>query len=199
MILSEYGILLPPSHGFDEERVRIFLLGSFAYLQSARDELTGLPTDDNRLVQRWAWFSLNFYAYNPASTKAEATGLNGNLFDHGSGTITGLGVTFGEYLARLTTKTVDLTLVRPTDDPNRAIITVINQGDTLARGFRVRLWSGTRPLGMVTSTQSLQPHCANQVHLPLTWRTAPASITTQLRIQLLPLPGQFEYDPTDNW
>ena len=199
LMLSEYGILLPPSHGFGEERVRNFLLGTFAYLQTARDERTGLPTDDNRLVQRWGWFSLNFYAYNPAGSKAEQNGLNGNLFDHGSGAITPLGMTFRDYMTRLTTRTVDLALVPSSVSTETTAITIVNQGDAAATGFRLRLWSGTRPVGVITSKQPLAPRCATQLRLPLSWQTVPAGATGNLRVQVLPSSGQFEYDPTDNW
>ena len=199
LMLSEYGILLPPSHGFGEERVRNFLLGTFAYLQTARDERTGLPADDNRLVQRWGWFSLNFYAYNPAGSKAEQNGLNGNLFDHGSGAITPLGTTFRDYMTRLTTRTVDLAVVPSSVSTETIAITIVNQGDAAATGFRLRLWSGTRPVGVITSDQPLAPHCATQLRLPLSWQTVPAGTTGNLRLQVLPRAGQFEYDPTDNW
>lgn len=198
LILSEYGILLPPTFGFDEARVRNFMLGSFAFLQTARDELTGLPTDDNRLVQRWGWFSLNYYAYNPTGTRGERAGLNGNLFDHGSGAITGLGIAFGDYLTRLTTQTVDLALQTVPAGAGATTVTIVNRGDALAPGFRLRLWSGQRMLGTITSTQPVQPHCANQVHLPITWQQRPTAALDPLNIQVLPLSGQFEYDPTDN-
>jgi len=74
--LTEFGILWPfedyddpvnPTHCFLQDefgncftpaRVRQWLLDTFAYLESASDPALGDPGDRDRLVQRWAWYSL---------------------------------------------------------------------------------------------------------------------------------------------
>jgi hypothetical protein len=58
LALTEFGILMPAEYGYPPEVVSAFMRGAFDFLLSARDAATGDPADDNRLVQRWAWFSL---------------------------------------------------------------------------------------------------------------------------------------------
>lgn len=61
--VTEYGILMPASYGFDEERVRAFLLASNDLFANLRDPELGYEKDDNRLVQRWVWFSAGYDLY----------------------------------------------------------------------------------------------------------------------------------------
>jgi hypothetical protein len=88
LIVSEYGILLPPEYGFSHERVRAFMYASFDFFLTATDAELGYPADDNRLVQRWLWYSVSDTVY-PA----------GNLFDPETGQITPLGLAYGSYAA----------------------------------------------------------------------------------------------------
>ncbi len=87
LIVSEYGILMPPDYGFDMARVQDFMWRTFDYFSSAADTSIGFPGDGNRLVQRWCWFSLSDSDY-----------LAGNLVDFNSGQITPLGQDFIAYL-----------------------------------------------------------------------------------------------------
>jgi hypothetical protein len=57
LIVSEFGILMPEEYGFPPEVVGRFLVDTFDYFLTARDEQTGYPGDDNRLVQTFCWFS----------------------------------------------------------------------------------------------------------------------------------------------
>ena len=57
--VTEYGILMPAAYGFDEERVRRFLLGSFDLFSTLTDAELGDPADGGRMVQRWVWFSMD--------------------------------------------------------------------------------------------------------------------------------------------
>jgi hypothetical protein len=203
LYLTEYGLLLSAIHGFDEARVQAFMLGSFGYLSNARGAAIGYPGDENRLVQRWAWFSLNYYAFDPiAGSETGSAGLNGNLFDHSSGAITALGRTFATYTERLYSRTVDLTLqpiITTTSEGAAQQLAIINRGDAVAQGFRLRLWWGRHLLGTVSSTAQVEPHCGNTVTIPLQWLVALDGVTAPLHIQLLPAIGQLEYDPADNW
>jgi len=63
LYITEYGILMPEEAGFTPSRVINFMVGSFDLLDSLRDETLGYPQDDNRLVQRWVWFSTRYYLY----------------------------------------------------------------------------------------------------------------------------------------
>jgi hypothetical protein len=68
LLLTEYGTVLPyyhylfyDSHGrpFDETRAGEFLHGTFDLMLNAADPDVGYPPDENRLVQRWLWYSLD--------------------------------------------------------------------------------------------------------------------------------------------
>ncbi len=96
LIISEYGVLMPELYGFDHERVKRFMYQTFDYLLTATDEELGDPADGNRLVQRWAWYSLNDQPYDPETGQ----GFNGNLFDPVSREITPLGLDYSGYLLR---------------------------------------------------------------------------------------------------
>ena len=90
LAVTEFGILLPPSFGYSPEVVARYLEGTFQWLDAASDPLTGCPTDEYRLVQRWAWFSL-----------ADETFPVANLVDMSSGQLTPAGEAFRRFtLAR---------------------------------------------------------------------------------------------------
>ena len=63
LYITEYGILMPAEAGFTPTRVIDFMVGSFDLLDSLTDEVLGYPQDENRLVQRWVWFSTRYYLY----------------------------------------------------------------------------------------------------------------------------------------
>ncbi|MFQ5610892.1 MAG: hypothetical protein ACE5H9_02020 [Anaerolineae bacterium] len=90
LIVSEYGILMPEDYGFPLERVKRFMYGTYDFMLNARDEQLGYPADDNRLVQRWAWYSL-----------ADDLYPTGNFIDLESGELTSLGHAHQEYIAAL--------------------------------------------------------------------------------------------------
>jgi len=90
LIVSEYGILMPEDYGFPPEVVGRFLVDTFDYFMQARDEQTGYPADDNRLVQTFCWFSATALGW-PTS----------NLFDSATHAITPVGKAFRDYVAAL--------------------------------------------------------------------------------------------------
>lgn len=63
LVITEYGILMPEEYGFPPENVAAFLRDSFDLFDQLRDPDLGYPTDDNRLVQRWVWFSSRYHLY----------------------------------------------------------------------------------------------------------------------------------------
>ena len=85
--ITEYGILMPASYGFDEERVRRFLLASNDLFANLRDPVLGYAEDDDRMVQRWVWFSAGYDLYP-----------TGDLFTR-DGKPTGLMHALSAYLA----------------------------------------------------------------------------------------------------
>jgi hypothetical protein len=87
--VTEYGILLPTEMGFTPSVVSEFMLGSFELFEGLRDPLLGYAADQDRLVQRWMWFSTNFPEL-PA----------GNLFDD-TGQPTPVMDAMTDYLSQL--------------------------------------------------------------------------------------------------
>jgi hypothetical protein len=87
LIVSEYGVLMYEDLGFDYARVRAFMLGTFDYFLSATDGTLGLPSDGNRLVQRWCWYSLS-----------DGTYPTGNLVNRTTGELSALGQDFADYI-----------------------------------------------------------------------------------------------------
>lgn len=96
LIITEYGSLLPycglddlyyDSQGnpFDEARARGFMESGFDLLLTATDPHTGYAPDQNCLVQRWLWYSLDDEAYG------------GQLFGGCSRDPTSLGIAVGAY------------------------------------------------------------------------------------------------------
>lgn len=61
--ITEYGVLMPGEYGFDLERVRRFMLGSFELFLWLQDPALGYGPDGGRLVQRWMWFSTGYPRY----------------------------------------------------------------------------------------------------------------------------------------
>lgn len=59
LALTEFGILMPAEYGFPPEAVAGYLLATMDLLPKLKDPATGYPPDEDRLVQRWAWFSLS--------------------------------------------------------------------------------------------------------------------------------------------
>jgi hypothetical protein len=101
LIITEYGVLMPVEHGLNVQRVNAFMNGTFDYLLRARDDLLGYPADDNHLVQRWLWYSLNDQPYDSET----GNGYNGALFDHRypryPGVLTEFGLNFRRYTWKL--------------------------------------------------------------------------------------------------
>ncbi|HEX7555017.1 MAG TPA: hypothetical protein VF338_00225 [Leptolinea sp.] len=87
LALTEFGILMPPDYGYPLDQVAKYMQDTFHWLQNTQDLATGYPGDDHQLVQRWAWFSLNYDLY-PAP----------NLADLKTNQLTLLGKTFRDYV-----------------------------------------------------------------------------------------------------
>jgi len=66
LLLSELGLLygedVTDEFGvnFTAPRATTFLTKTFSYLAAASDAHIGMPSDNNRLVQQWVWFSVNY-------------------------------------------------------------------------------------------------------------------------------------------
>jgi streptogramin lyase len=92
VIVTEYGVLMPKEYGFTEARVKAFMTNTFQFLSSTTDLALGDPSDGYRLVQRWAWFSLDVQPWDEQTGE----GFNGNLFDPFAGSITTFGLHYAD-------------------------------------------------------------------------------------------------------
>ena len=162
LIVSEYGILMPDSYGFDAERVRAFMLYTFDYFMTAVDAELGYPADGNRLVQRWAWYSLNDRRFEGHTSWS-------HLFDPTSKGITPLGRAYADSVAPLHTPYVDLAPVAlqcdapalgcvALDPTTTLTLTALirNRGNQDVTDVSVRFWGdGAHPIGEVQTLPSL--------------------------------------------
>lgn len=91
LIVSEYGVLYWHDGLEDPQLVQNFMIQTFDYFLNTKDCTIGYPADDCRLVQRWAWYSLD--------DKGTTSGFNqyGALFDPITGRITGTGERYRTY------------------------------------------------------------------------------------------------------
>lgn len=83
LIISEMGVLQPsdyiaPDKETGDQRIEQFMVETFDWLLSAKDPEIGCPADENRLVQRWLWFSLNGSFWDDTNQR----GFNGSLYDY---------------------------------------------------------------------------------------------------------------------
>jgi hypothetical protein len=105
LIITEFGVLFPEDYAdedgrlFSQPRVGAFMTGSFDLMLSETDPDIGYPYDDNRLVQRWAWFSLD-----------HTDVMGGGLFDPDTKELRMLGQYYQDYTSSIS-PTVDLQTV----------------------------------------------------------------------------------------
>jgi len=101
LIISEFGVLMPSEYLGHGDRsagdivVMDFMSQVFDFLRLASDESTGYLEDENHLVQRWLWYSLN----EPYYDFETQTGMNGALFEASDPTqLTVLGRHWKRYM-----------------------------------------------------------------------------------------------------
>jgi hypothetical protein len=93
--ITEYGSLFPPIDPSDINYVNVddsttanFMISTFNFLLYSTDPEIGFIQDNNHLVQRWFWYSLNDYRYN----------FGGTLFDpENDNEITNVGESFKTF------------------------------------------------------------------------------------------------------
>jgi len=94
LIVSEYGILMPTDLGFDESRVEAFMLATFDYFLNTKSNELGYPADENRLVQAWAWYSLDDDHFEGHDSRS-------HLFNPTTKQLTALGRAYRDYTSSL--------------------------------------------------------------------------------------------------
>jgi hypothetical protein len=99
LVIMEFGVLtVMGDYGMTEDRVKAFMTNSFEFLSTATDEKLGDPNDGYRLVQRWAWFSLDWPDYDRILAPK---GFNGGLFSPFTSQITGYGQHYASLISDL--------------------------------------------------------------------------------------------------
>lgn len=93
LYLSEYGILMPPDYGFGAARVNSYMTKTFNFMTTAADPNLGYPADNNRLVQKWSWYS------------ATDESFNGWLFDSATKQLTAMGQNFAAHTSAIAAET----------------------------------------------------------------------------------------------
>lgn len=96
LLLSEFGLLYDEDvtdefgENFTMPRATDFLTKTFNYLSTAADVSIGMPSDENRLVQQWVWYSVNNplgYVSNLVTNTVPLTFTSvGNMFRTNVGT-----------------------------------------------------------------------------------------------------------------
>jgi len=181
LIVTEYGILFPEDYededgvAFSRERVRDFMYRTFDFFMNETDPLTGYPYDENRLVQRWAWFSVDGNPWN----------WGGTLFDPVTHALRPLGGDFRAYTDAFP-PAVDLVAVQAFAEPATILyegvpvtvtlkILASNVGNTATAGpVTVTFYAG--PVGQSENvisepqviTQSLRG-CADYTVVSVAW------------------------------
>ncbi len=180
LIVTEYGVLFPEDY-YDEkgqqlsaERVGAFMQSTFDFFRTYTDPSIGYPADDNRLVQRWAWFSVD----------SDPQLWGGTLFEPDTQALRTVGEYFRDYTHALT-PTVDLVAARAFGDPNVVVYEghpvtatlqawVSNAGNVATTGpITVTFYDedGGSPIGEPqVITQSLQG-CADHTVVSVTWES----------------------------
>ena len=176
LLVTEFGILFPPDYGYPDDKISDFMRDSMTWLQQASDPQTGYAADANRLVQGWAWFSMNYYAYDPAT----GIGHNGHLLDHQTGEITPVGRAFVAYVAPRVVPTPELIIVAATvtpstiasgTNPSLAVqLTIANQGYATAKELTLAVgWGKDARMERVHLPSKVAPHCTETISLTINW------------------------------
>lgn len=208
LLVSEYGILFHEGLGYDYERVRRFMLATFDYFMGAADPEIGYPADGNRLVQRWAWYSLD----DPSFEQNEYTTWSALYDPFPPYAIRPLGLEFGRYAGALVVPYVDLVPARfQLDQPTALVygepagftahITVQNRGNTASAGpipVQVRQEdAGGTAMVAAGAVPALPRRYAGDATLTLSWQ----SIITQpvrFAVHVNPDGAVPEWNPANN-
>jgi hypothetical protein len=202
--LSEFGILMPPgifSPDFDSARVNELMNESFDFLLNTTDPNIGYPGDNNRLVQRFAWYSVD-----------DKVNHNGFLFDANlpvASSRTAMGDNFAAYTDAVS-DTVDFYLdevtVLGTPPPASSGATTItlqavigNSGNLAAdTPATVRFYNGDPNSGgkLIGTAQAISLEgCGEQTKVQVEWGgVAPGNYTVYAQVST----WENELDRTNN-
>lgn len=200
--LSEFGILFPyPDYKeFPPEKVNAFMNATFDFLLNATDPEIGYQADNNRLVQRFAWYSVS-----------DKVAHNGNLFDPElpvQSSLTAMGANFAQYSKPIAESVdfypVDLKLLNtPPSGQGAATLNleaVIANSGNLAAGTvaDVRFFNGDPNNGgeLIGSDQTVSlPGCGMTQAVQIQWSSVPpGNYTVYVQVRT----NQRDIDETNN-
>lgn len=102
--ISEYGVLGGDQYNCTQKVIGAYVKQTMEWLNTATSATQGMPSDENRIVQRWLWYSMNDQPYT--CTNGVCQGFSGALFDRASpvypGAMTGVGRAFLEWVSNVT-------------------------------------------------------------------------------------------------
>ncbi len=156
LYITEFGVIMPPYY-IPLDRVKAFISGSFDYLLNVTDVELGYPADDNRLVQRCLWYSLD----DSEDTPGRVEDYGGALFSSVTLDRLELGDHWAAYVAdprhieanvpRVNLVIADFEAVTQAEVGSSSPVTLTlraviqNRGNTITRsgdGIEVRFWDG---------------------------------------------------------
>ena len=158
LLVPEYGCLMWPvildedGNDFSDDRVIAFMYATFDFFLTATDLDLGYPADGNRLVQSWAWYSLDDDVFADGQKIGE--GYGGDLFTGPyTKTMTALGEAYAAYVQPLIGPDyTDLWPLRLQADLTKAVwgqtatltvtTEVANYGRQPAQTVEVQFWEG---------------------------------------------------------
>ena len=208
LYVTEYGVLLPEEFGFPVNVVNDYMNQTFDYFRTTTDSTVGYPADENRLVQRFSWYSIN-----DKFDAQDRIGHNGWLFDPDLNNQRSLmGDNFAIYAAQVVAETDLLTprvLVTPpaplsASGPATVTVTaeVANGGNTVAgKGYTVRLYNGNPTKGGellpgAEFTGSVAG-CGDRMFFDYTWKDVPPG-QYEIFAVVTPGSGVVDVDPSNN-
>lgn len=201
LYLTEFGINMPDEY-VPPKRVKAFMNQAFDYLLTAADPELGYPPDENRLVQRAAWYSLDDSRDSPNRVEPYADAL----FSAVTGQRLEYGHNWAAYVAGADHEAanrprLNLKVIRATSIPIpgglslRALL--FNSGNVTAAtadGITVRFWEGA-PGGALIGEARLRelPGGAAPVTVEQAWIGAPAG-EPGWTVEVESLPGEETWD-----
>lgn len=197
LYVSEYGILMPESYGFPPSLVNNFMTQTFDFLLNSTDEKLGYTADNNRLVQRLAWYSTIDPSFNGSLYQSTTNDTFAPPFE-----LTAIGNNFRTY-AEAITVTSDFKLLGVIQKAGASLAgsqgitltfkaTVANAGNNeLPAAAAVRFYLGDPAAGGLElgSINVQMAGCGSTGTTEFTWTDVPASANGQYVYARLQAPG----------
>ncbi len=100
--ISEYGVLGGDEYGCTQRVIGVFVQQTMGWLNTAVSTTIGLPGDENRLVQRWLWYSMNDQPRDPVKNQGFAGAYCDYSCRNYPGALTGVGRAYLAWVNSIT-------------------------------------------------------------------------------------------------